>query len=1028
MPTLTPQSADVTEAGSVLPDRPAQARRCSQRTRRLTEYIQAHTGENIEVVLTSHVQTACVLPADADRLLDADATDFDQQAARQLVDAVDGDYLVLISANPANLENLPLDDQLTADRAQQFGLSLHELGHIRYTNISIVADHLNERVDEAYQEFVHGLINYAEDAAIEHQLRAAQSQLAADRLELVNRSVTQMASDLPATASVTFTYRDAIQSYLYDHGIYDSRKSDILLDPDDPRITFQSQDDVAAFAQTQDALDDLLATVLSEPDSVKRGDAVLDCWNQTIKPLLDPMDEDDQQQDQEGEDADATGGSSPNTSPSPSPSDSSIPDEREQSESSEPSTVPDTDAEAPDESPENTPSGDGTTDADPSGASESPVGGSQETPRDTPDGEQSESPANGDLSETPSDATSEEPSADFDPENVSLEQTQDGHSADVLTYPDIGTTDTADELAPSDTEAPDVDDGASSEADVESDGEPNAQHGSADVSSNEGERDDTADKSGAGADGVDSADGERGGGNEASNADDLESTLDEAGESAVEESDIGEQGNGETTEGDADSSGAPDASSGPSNGQASLSDFPSGDSARSDSGEVESANDDTTTDSSDTSDTSDTTGGDTDRAGVPDDHANGVQSDIDGEPGDTTGGADGGDTDTTEDESTDIARGDGTNAGSDSLDDTSADRIAGDSETDNAGEPSEAAATPPAEPAYDNSLDERTDALSADHDAAHEEADRATPDQDALERDLEETAAALTDLENEDDTDESGGRSDTSTARARDGNGAGKGSLDSLSVLPQVGEQAPPARWHAATAGADAVGGTLRMALRESRRDQTRSGVTSGSFDRRRAGALARGDVNTFSVRQSGDEKQYDLVLILDRSISMSDIIDTAEDAVSRFALACEDLGINVAIMDFVNETARLIKPFSVETEHVQASLMSGETGGGTPLTDALGLARRLLDQRRDSPLVIIITDGKPGSEDDYQQELQQTYAPVCGLTLALDSPRGQASERAKDVEQFYDRHLYVHDASALDRRLDQFAVMFDGL
>jgi Mg-chelatase subunit ChlD len=218
------------------------------------------------------------------------------------------------------------------------------------------------------------------------------------------------------------------------------------------------------------------------------------------------------------------------------------------------------------------------------------------------------------------------------------------------------------------------------------------------------------------------------------------------------------------------------------------------------------------------------------------------------------------------------------------------------------------------------------------------------------------------------------------------------------------------------------------MALRESRRDQTRSGVTSGSFDRRRAGALARGDVDAFSVRQQGDEKQYDLVLVLDRSSSMSNLIHTAEDAVARFALACEDLGINVAIIDFVHGDARLIKPFSVETEHVQASLMSGETGGGTPLTDALGLARCLLDQRRDSPLVIIITDGKPGSADDYQQELQQTYGPVCGLTLALDTPHGQAPERAKDVEQFYDRHLYVHDAADLDRRLDQFAVMFDGL
>ena len=1028
MPTLTPQSTGTETAASVTPDAPEQARQSSQRARRLTEYVRAHTGENTEVVLTSHVETACVLPADTDRLIDTDATDFDKRSARQLVDAVDGDYLVLISTNPANLENLPLDDQLTADRAQQFGFSLHELGHIRYTNISAVAGHLDERVDEEYQEFVHGLINYAEDAAIEHQLRAAQSQLAADRLELVNRSLTQMSGDLPDTATITFTYRDAIQSYLYDHGIYDSGKNDVLLDPDDSRITFQSQDDAAAFAQTQDALNDLLATVLSEPDSVKRGDAVLDCWEQTIKPLLDLMDEDDHQQDQEGEDADATDGSSPNTSLSSSPSDSSTPDEREQSESSEPSTDPDTGAEGPDESSENTSSGNGAADADPNNASESPAGGSQETPGDTPDSEQGASSADGDPSEALSDDASTEPTTDFDPENVSLEPTQDAHSADVLTYPDIGTADTADELAPDDAGASAHDDGASSESDVESDAEPNPQAESMDTSPDEGESDDPSDESGTGAGGADSVDGERDSGVGASSGDELESTSDEVGEPAAEDSGIEEQGDGEATEGAADSSGASDASSAPSNGQASLSEFLGGDHTGRDSDEAASTDEEATSDGSDTSDTSDTTGGDTDGAGAPDDRADGVPSENDGEVGDAAGGTDGGDTDDTENESTGTTGEDEADIDSDTLDDPAADGTVQDSETDNTGKPAEEAAAPLAEPVYDDSIDERADALSADHDAAHEEANRATPDQDALERDLEETVAALEDLASDGDTDESSESPDTSTARHRGSTGAGKGSIDSLSVLPQIGEQAPPARWQAATAGADAVGGTLRMALRESRRDQTRSGVTSGSFDRRRAGALARGDVDAFSVRQQGDEKQYDLVLVLDRSSSMSNLIDTAEDAVARFALACEDLGINVAIIDFVHGDARLIKPFSVETEHAQASLMSGETGGGTPLTDALGLTRSLLDQRRDSPLVIIITDGKPGSADDYQQELQQTYAPVCGLTLALDTPNGQAPERAEDVEQFYDRHLYVHDDSDLDRRLDQFAVMFDGL
>src|SRR5699024_1449697 len=98
-------------------------------------------------------------------------------------------------------------------------------------------------------------------------------------------------------------------------------------------------------------------------------------------------------------------------------------------------------------------------------------------------------------------------------------------------------------------------------------------------------------------------------------------------------------------------------------------------------------------------------------------------------------------------------------------------------------------------------------------------------------------------------------------------------------------------RWGEAAADAEFVGGALRKALKESRRNAHRSGVTSGTFDRRRTAALARGDVDVFQVRQPGDDKQYDLVIILDRSGSMRRHISTAEDALVRFALACEEIG-----------------------------------------------------------------------------------------------------------------------------------------
>ena len=263
------------------------------------------------------------------------------------------------------------------------------------------------------------------------------------------------------------------------------------------------------------------------------------------------------------------------------------------------------------------------------------------------------------------------------------------------------------------------------------------------------------------------------------------------------------------------------------------------------------------------------------------------------------------------------------------------------------------------------------------------------------------------------------------------GSGATPGSLSELTTIPdRVGSNAlgVDGRWRVATADSEFVADALRKALRESRRDAHRSGVTSGTFDRQRAGALARGDVGAFRVPQYGEDKQYDLVILLDRSGSMRRHIETAEDALVRFALACEDIGINVCVIDLYSDEARLIKPFSVECEHVRGSVFSRATGGGTPLADALGLGRELLEQRRNSPLVLVVTDGKPGSPDVYEDELTQSVAPVCGLTLVLGYPSGDAPNRVARNERFYDRHVYVHDPAQLTDRLDQFAVMFDGL
>jgi Mg-chelatase subunit ChlD len=155
--------------------------------------------------------------------------------------------------------------------------------------------------------------------------------------------------------------------------------------------------------------------------------------------------------------------------------------------------------------------------------------------------------------------------------------------------------------------------------------------------------------------------------------------------------------------------------------------------------------------------------------------------------------------------------------------------------------------------------------------------------------------------------------------------------------------------------------------------------------------------------------------------------IEVATQALARFAVAAEGLGIKVAIIDFLRGKARLVKPFSVETRHVQSTLLDTSCGGGTPLADAIGLARQLIASQRDEPLIITVTDDEPSDVEAVKEQLRDSYAPVCSLTIATDCSPGTLSPDASELATYYERQAAVYSPDRLDDRLDQFASLLAG-
>ncbi|MDR6197849.1 magnesium chelatase subunit D family protein [Siphonobacter sp. SORGH_AS_0500] len=112
-----------------------------------------------------------------------------------------------------------------------------------------------------------------------------------------------------------------------------------------------------------------------------------------------------------------------------------------------------------------------------------------------------------------------------------------------------------------------------------------------------------------------------------------------------------------------------------------------------------------------------------------------------------------------------------------------------------------------------------------------------------------------------------------------------------------------------------------------------------------------------------------------------------------------------VAVIAFRGVEAQLVLEPTQSVERAETALRALPTGGRTPLPQALQLAQDLLNQRKENPLLIILSDGKanvplPGGGDAWQQSLEiaQSLRQVPTLVLDTDTDYlrlGKASELA---------------------------------
>lgn len=199
--------------------------------------------------------------------------------------------------------------------------------------------------------------------------------------------------------------------------------------------------------------------------------------------------------------------------------------------------------------------------------------------------------------------------------------------------------------------------------------------------------------------------------------------------------------------------------------------------------------------------------------------------------------------------------------------------------------------------------------------------------------------------------------------------------------------------------------------LQQLNKDKTVQNKEWGDLNSRSLIPAERGSTRIFEQTKESDEKNYNCIIVLDRSGSMNGDIESVELAAGAITWGLEDNGIDTSILDTHSSMTTLSKPFGTSTESFSEKVFSGRVGGGTPLTHTMKFARERMSRGENQyPFAIVITDGMPRDRSSFKEEVSKANFPVLGLyiTRNKDSVDDQlslydkavVSETGEDVNQ----------------------------
>jgi len=219
---------------------------------------------------------------------------------------------------------------------------------------------------------------------------------------------------------------------------------------------------------------------------------------------------------------------------------------------------------------------------------------------------------------------------------------------------------------------------------------------------------------------------------------------------------------------------------------------------------------------------------------------------------------------------------------------------------------------------------------------------------------------------------------------------SGSGSVNQIELVDQTDRPLNHETWSRIETKSQQLTGPLRAALRRTQQTNEQRGTRSGRLDSSLSRRLAINNLNVNKRSTAGEQREYTVIVVLDRSVSMRGQIEEAEVAAGGFVSALETIGVTTALVELYQDTARMVKPFQSPVESRRAAVANGAVGGSTPLTDALVLSRERVKHGNHYPFLLVISDGLPNDKEAYLSELSATQFPVVGVNIASEGRAGR--------------------------------------